>query len=88
VYDNGSIDYDSVSILLNDKVILPKAMLTHRSIKLTVDLDESLEFNELGMFAENLGMIPPNTASLIIRDGDKNMNSHLIVISRKMPSFN
>lgn len=71
VYDNGSIDYDSVSILLNDKVILPKSMLTHRSIKLTIDLDESLEFNELGMFAENLGMIPPNTAALIIRDGNK-----------------
>lgn len=71
VYDNGSIDYDSVSLLLNDKVILPKAMLTHRSIKLTINLDESLEYNELGMFAENLGMIPPNTAALIIRDGNK-----------------
>jgi hypothetical protein len=71
VYDNGSIDYDSVSLLLNDKVILPKSMLTHRSIKLTINLDESLEFNELGMFAENLGLIPPNTAALIIRDGNK-----------------
>ncbi len=71
VYDNGSIDYDSVSLLLNGKLILPKTMLTHRSVKLSIQLDENLEFNELGMFAENLGLIPPNTAALIIRDGKK-----------------
>jgi hypothetical protein len=71
VYDNGSIDYDSVSLLLNGKLILPKTMLTHRSVKLTIQLNESLDFNELGMFAENLGLIPPNTAALIIRDGKK-----------------
>jgi hypothetical protein len=46
-------------------------MLTHKSVKLTIDLDQSLEYNELGMFAENLGLIPPNTAALIIRDGKK-----------------
>jgi hypothetical protein len=71
VYDNGSIDYDSVSLLLNGKLILPKTMLTHRSVKLTIHLDDNLESNELGMFAENLGLIPPNTAALIIRDGSK-----------------
>jgi archaellum component FlaF (FlaF/FlaG flagellin family) len=71
VYDNGTIDFDSVSLLLNGKLILPKTMLTHKSVKLTIELDESLEFNELGMFAENLGLIPPNTAALIIRDGMK-----------------
>lgn len=71
VYDNGIIDYDSVSLLLNGKLILPKTMLTHHSVKLTIELDKTLEFNELGMFAENLGLIPPNTAALIIRDGKK-----------------
>ncbi|MEI8075767.1 MAG: hypothetical protein WCH78_13540 [Bacteroidota bacterium] len=71
VYDNGTIDYDSVSLLLNGKLILPKTMLSHHSVKLTIELDEHLEFNELGMFAENLGLIPPNTAALIIRDGTK-----------------
>lgn len=71
VYDNGTIDYDSVSLLLNGKLILPKTMLTHKSVKLTIQLDEKLDYNELGMFAENLGLIPPNTAALIIRDGSK-----------------
>jgi hypothetical protein len=69
LYDNGQIDYDSVSLIFNDKLILPKTMLNHRAIRLTIQLDPSLEYNELSMFAENLGMIPPNTAALIIYDG-------------------
>ena len=70
IYDNGEIDYDSVSLFLNNKQILPKAMLNHKAIRLTIELDPNLEVNELSMFAENLGMIPPNTAALILYDGN------------------
>lgn len=69
LYDNGSIDYDSVSLFLNNKMILPKTLLTHKAIKINIELDPALEINELSMFAENLGMIPPNTAALILYDG-------------------
>jgi hypothetical protein len=69
LYDNGEIDYDSVSLFLNNKLILPKTKLDHRAIRLTIQLDPTLEYNELSMFAENLGRIPPNTAALIIYDG-------------------
>ena len=69
LYDNGEIDYDSVSLYLNDKLILPKSMLTHKAIRMTIELDPNLPFNDISMFAENLGMIPPNTAALIIYDG-------------------
>lgn len=69
IYDNGEIDYDSVTLYLNNKRILPKSMLTHRAIRLTIELDPALEYNELSMFAENLGRIPPNTAALVIYDG-------------------
>lgn len=71
LYDNGSIDYDSVSVYLNNRLIIPKSKLDHRAIRKTIQLDNTLPFNELSMFAENLGMIPPNTAALIIYDGDK-----------------
>jgi hypothetical protein len=71
IYDNGTIDYDSVSLHLNGKEVLAKTMLNHRSIKVNLQLDPTKEFNELSMFAENLGMIPPNTAALIVRDGQK-----------------
>lgn len=70
IYDNGEIDYDSVSLFLNNKQILPKSMLNHKAIRLSIDLDPDLEVNELSMFAVNLGMIPPNTAALILYDGN------------------
>ena len=69
LYDNGEVDYDSVSLFFNNKLILPKTKLDHKAIKLTISFDPSLEVNELSMFAENLGMIPPNTAALIVHDG-------------------
>lgn len=69
LYDNGQVDYDSVSLFFNNKLLLPKTKLDHRAIKLTLVLDPTLEFNELSMFADNLGMIPPNTAALIVYDG-------------------
>jgi hypothetical protein len=69
LYDNGQIDYDSVSLYLNDKLVLPKTMLKHNAITITLPLNDSLQFNELSMFAENVGLIPPNTAALIVYDG-------------------
>jgi len=69
LYDNGQVDYDSVSLFFNNKLILPKTKLDHKAIRLTIELDPSLEYNELSMFADNLGMIPPNTAALNVYDG-------------------
>ncbi len=69
LYDNGQIDYDSVSIFLNDKQVVPSTMLNHKAISITLALDTTKEFNDISMFADNVGMIPPNTAALIIYDG-------------------
>ncbi|MFL9483780.1 hypothetical protein ACI6Q2_13465 [Chitinophagaceae bacterium LWZ2-11] len=71
LYDNGQIDYDSVTLFFNNKMVLPETMLTHTAIKITLQLDKTLEFNELSMFANNVGTIPPNTAAMIIYDGTK-----------------
>lgn len=69
IYDNGEIDGDMISLYLNNKLVLPKVTLTHKAVRLTIELDPSLTFNELSMFAENLGTKPPNTAALIVYDG-------------------
>ncbi|MES2371377.1 MAG: hypothetical protein V4557_02280 [Bacteroidota bacterium] len=69
IYDNGEIDGDEISLFLNNKRILVKSKLTHRAIRINIELDPNLEYNELSMFAENLGVIPPNTAALILYDG-------------------
>lgn len=68
-YDNGAIDYDSISVFFNNRMVLPRTMLSHRAIRFSVTMDWSLDFNELSMFAESIGMIPPNTAAVIIYDG-------------------
>ena len=72
LYDNGIVDGDTVSIVLNDKVILAKQGLTTRAIRyvihVTAQLGDSLL---LTMVADNLGSIPPNTGLLIVEDGDQ-----------------
>ena len=72
LYDNGVVDGDTVTIILNGKVIMPKQGLSTRAITKTIyitpELGDSLQ---LIMYAENLGSIPPNTGLLIIQDGEE-----------------
>ena len=70
-YDNGEIDGDSISVFLNDKLIAFNRILTTRSVHFDIPLDTTREFNEITMFADNLGSIPPNTALMIVNDGNK-----------------
>src|SRR5574339_986951 len=70
-YDNGEIDGDSISVFLNDKLIAFNRILTTKSVHFDIPLDPSKEVNEITMFADNLGSIPPNTALMIVDDGKK-----------------
>jgi hypothetical protein len=97
-YDNGAIDHDSISVFFNGRLVLPRSMLNYRPLKLTLTLDDSLPFNELSMFAENLGEIPPNTAVLVLYDGnerheiqmvsDLNKNATIRIIHKKKEEGN
>lgn len=68
-YDNGDIDGDSISVFLNNKLVLSHQGLTAKAINVFMQLDSTKEVNEISMFAENLGTIPPNTALMVITDG-------------------
>lgn len=72
LYDNGVVDGDTVTVILNGKIIMPKQGLSTvaitKTIYITPDLGDSLQ---LIMYAENLGSIPPNTGLLIIQDGEE-----------------
>jgi hypothetical protein len=70
-YDNGEVDGDSISIFFNDKLLASSQRLSVKAIQLTVGLDSTKEINTLGMFADNLGGIPPNTALMLVYDGRK-----------------
>lgn len=71
MYDNGEVDGDSVSLFLNGKLMVARKKLTTQPITLHILMDEMDEDNELVMYAENLGTIPPNTALMVITDGGK-----------------
>jgi hypothetical protein len=69
--DNGEIDKDSVSVFFNNHMIAEKLELTKRGLVYNISLDQNRSINEISMFAENLGLIPPNTAVLVVYDGKK-----------------
>jgi len=69
--DNGEIDKDSVSIFFNNHMLANKLELSKRGISYAITLDASKEINEISMFAENLGIIPPNTAVMVVYDGKR-----------------
>ncbi|MBW7891619.1 MAG: hypothetical protein H3C48_11480 [Chitinophagaceae bacterium] len=64
-YDNGEIDGDTISVFYNDKLILSRQRLTDKPLTINIKLDTTREINELIMYADNLGSIPPNTALMI-----------------------
>jgi len=69
-FDNGTIDGDTISMVLNGRMIAEKIKLTTNAFRITIpakiDQNDSLI---LVMHAESLGLIPPNTGLLIIQDG-------------------
>lgn len=70
-YDNGEIDGDSISVFFNKQLLIANQRLSSRAIHFDLALDPTKEINELTMFADNLGSIPPNTALMIVHDGEK-----------------
>jgi len=69
LYDNGQIDGDTISLYLNGKLMVSRQRLSTEPITLKVTMTE--DDNELIMYAENLGSIPPNTALMVVTVGDK-----------------
>lgn len=71
IYDNGEIDGDSVSVFYNGSLLVSHQRLSEKPITLKLAFNKSMEVNELIMYAENLGTIPPNTALMVVTDGNK-----------------
>ena len=81
ISDYMNVDNDTVSIYQNRDRIAEKKRISKRPIRLNVNLDPRFEYNEIILFAENLGRIPPNTSQLLIIDGK---NTHKLVIESDM----
>ena len=70
LYDNAEIDDDTVSVFLNNTLLLHKKRLTNKPLVLQVTAFPNTDY-ELMMYAENLGRIPPNTSLMVITAGKK-----------------
>lgn len=90
-YDNGTVDDDTISVFLNKQPVVTKQRLTASPLRVAVKLLADKD-NEIIMFAENVGTIPPNTALLVFFDKEKryevtidsdNGKNGTIVISKK-----
>ena len=71
LYDNGEIDDDTISVYLDNNLILSGKRLSTSPITINLKMDEDNAEHVLVMVAENLGKIPPNTSLMIVNDGDK-----------------
>jgi hypothetical protein len=69
IWDAGVVDGDVVTILLNGKEILTDYTLTGTKKLITVPLSEKV--NTITLVAGDEGNNPPNTANLVLTDGDE-----------------
>jgi hypothetical protein len=93
LYDNGEVDGDTVSVLMNGNIIMAKEGLSTNAVRKTIYTGQDKDSIELVMYAENLGSIPPNTGLLVVHDGksiyeirfsgDLKKNASIILRKRK-----
>jgi hypothetical protein len=83
LYDNGVVDGDTISVYLDNKLLLANKRLSEAPITLTINLDETSPDHTLVMVAENMGTIPPNTSLMIVHDGDKRYEVRIISTEQK-----
>jgi len=71
LYDNGVFDYDSISVIYNKKIVVNNQLLqVDKPISFYVRVDKDQSKNVMVFFADNLGLIPPNSALMVITDGE------------------
>ena len=82
LYDNAEVDGDTVTIFLNNKLLVYKKRLTDKPLTLQLNAFPGTDY-ELMMYADNLGSIPPNTALMVVTAGDKKHEVYLSSTEQK-----
>ncbi len=72
LYDNGEVDGDTVSVIINDEMFIEKQGLKSSAFRKTFYIPQNDSDSLLVvLYAENLGKYPPNTGLLQIKDGEE-----------------
>lgn len=69
LYDNGTIDNDTITVYHNNEMVVSNRRLSYQPIIIKIKCSKSNSRHELIVVAENLGDIPPNTALMVIKAG-------------------
>ncbi|MEI2737472.1 MAG: hypothetical protein V9F01_01655 [Chitinophagaceae bacterium] len=83
LYDNGEIDDDTISVYLDNKLVLSSKRLTAAPLIVKFKIDEDNSDHELIMVAENLGRIPPNTSLMIVEAGEQRFDVRITSTQQK-----
>jgi len=83
LYDNGEIDDDTISVYLDNKLVLASKRLTAAPLIIKFKIDEENTDHELTMVAENLGRIPPNTSLMIVECGEQRFDVRITSTTQK-----
>jgi len=75
--DYMKVDNDTVSVYLNRDLLIKNIRVAKRPAVINFKLDTRIELHEVLLYAENLGLVPPNTSELILIDGE---TKHRIMI--------
>ena len=72
LYDNGEVDGDTVSVIINDELFIEKQGLKSSAFRKTFYIPQDQGDSLLVvLYADNLGKYPPNTGLLQIKDGEE-----------------
>jgi hypothetical protein len=69
LYDNGTIDNDTISVYHNNQLVISNGRLSYSPLTFTIKCTKTNNRHELVIVAENLGDIPPNTALMVVKAG-------------------
>ncbi len=69
LYDNGTIDNDSIMVYDNKVQILANQRLSYKATHFELDFSKEVTEHEIIIVAQNLGSVPPNTALMILKEG-------------------
>jgi hypothetical protein len=83
IYDNGEIDKDSVSLYMDDDMLVYKQQISLTPIAVDIPVSKLKDISKLKLIAESLGTIPPCTAVMVITIGKKRYEVNLSSDFRK-----
>ena len=85
LYDNGTIDNDTIIIYDNNKVIANLKRLSYKAIH--VELEFTTGQHDIIIVAHNMGSIPPNTALVVLNDANSRQEFFITTTNKVNAKF-